>query len=57
MSPAAVLILGIITGIIAAMIGHRKGRPVWGFFLGLVLSVIGIIIIACVKPDRDVLVS
>ncbi len=56
MSPSAVLILAIITGVIAAIIGHSKGHPVWGFFLGFLLSVIGIIIIACVKPDRDVLV-
>ena len=56
MSPSAVLILAIITGVIAAIIGYRKGHPVWGFFLGFLLSVIGIIIIACVKPNRDMLV-
>jgi hypothetical protein len=56
MSPSAVLILEIITGVIAAIIGHRKGYPVWGFFLGFLLSAIGIIIIACVKPNRDILV-
>ncbi len=55
-SPQAVLIPAIITGVIAAIIGHRKGHPVWGFFLGFVLSVIGIVIVACVKPDREVLV-
>jgi hypothetical protein len=55
MSPVAALILAIITGVIATVIGHGKGHPVWGFFLGFLLSVIGIIIIACAKPNRDIL--
>jgi hypothetical protein len=53
MSPGAVLLLGVVTGIAGLIIGAQKGHPVWGFFLGLVLSVIGIAIIAVTKPTAE----
>lgn len=53
MTPSVVLLLGIVTGLIAMVIGQRKGHPVWGFFLGFLLSVVGIAVIALTKPTRE----
>lgn len=36
---------------IGLLIGNMKGHPVWGFFLGFLLSVIGLVIIAVAKPS------
>jgi hypothetical protein len=36
----------------AATIGSRKGRPVLGVVLGIVLSLIGLIIIALIPAKR-----
>jgi len=60
MTPFGTLILIIwvaIAAIVAARIGsRRKGRPNLGLILGLLLGWIGVIIIACVPPTRDMLV-
>ncbi len=60
MTPLGTLVLiinAIIATIVAARIGsRRKGRPNLGLILGLLLGWIGVIIIACVPPTRDMLV-
>lgn len=56
MTPGAVLVIAVICALISMAIGSSKGRGTQGFFFGLILGVIGIIIIACLKPDREFLV-
>ena len=59
MTPWQALILLIWTGtaIFAAdIIGGRKGRRGTGFLLGLFLGWLGVAIIACTPPTRDMLV-
>lgn len=51
--PPWVVLAALVTGAIGAVIGHRKGHPVWGFFTGFLLSVIGIAIVAVTKPGRQ----
>jgi hypothetical protein len=46
----------LVFALIGSAIGRPKGRATEGFFLGLLLSLIGVIIIACVKPSREFLV-
>jgi hypothetical protein len=46
----------IFSVIAGTMVGKRKGTPVGGFVLGLVLSWVGVIIVACVRPSREELV-
>jgi uncharacterized membrane protein YeaQ/YmgE (transglycosylase-associated protein family) len=48
--------MGGICGVVGAMIGQRKGFPVWGFFMGAILGVIGLVILAFVRPDHKALV-
>ena len=48
-----VVFAAVIAGIVGLLIGTRKGHPVWGFFLGFLLSVIGIVIIALAKPRHE----
>jgi hypothetical protein len=60
MTPLDVLILlvWVVAAIFAAgAIGNRKGRPGTGFLLGLFLGWIGVIIIACIPPTREMLVQ
>ena len=53
MTPAPwVIIAAAVTGAAGLLIGSRKGHPVWGFFLGLLLSVIGLVIIAVTRPAQ-----
>ena len=54
MSPL-IVIIAAVCAVIGLAIGSSRGHPVWGFFLGLVLSVIGIVIIACTKPSPEYL--
>jgi hypothetical protein len=59
MSPAQVLVITVVMaafGIAGSLIGRRKGFPVWGFFMGAILGVIGLVILACWRPDRKALV-
>jgi len=49
------VLLALVTGLIGGAIGWPKGRPVWGFFLGLLLSVLGLVIIALSKPSDEAL--
>jgi hypothetical protein len=51
---AGLAALFIVTALIGLGIGNRKGRAVQGFLLGLVLSVIGILIIAFLPPTEEV---
>ena len=48
-----VVSLSILTALIGVAIGNRKGRAVQGFLLGLLLSVIGIVIIAFLPPTEE----
>ena len=48
-----VLIIVLICAVTGMIIGSFKGHAVWGFFLGLVLSLIGIAIIAVTKPSPE----
>lgn len=45
-----IIILWIISGIIGALIGQKKGRPLEGFFAGLLLGPIGLIFIIVRQP-------
>ena len=52
-----VYLIGVIVGVllisyIGALIGSTKGHTMLGFFLGLVLGPIGLIIIAMTQDDR-----
>jgi hypothetical protein len=54
---ALIIISWIVAAIVAARIGSRiKGRPTLGLILGLLLSWIGVIIIAVWPPSHDMLV-
>jgi hypothetical protein len=50
---AGLVALFIVTALIGLGIGNRKGRTVQGFLLGLLLSVIGILIIAFLPPTEE----
>ena len=50
---AGLVALFIVTALIGLGIGNRKGRALQGFVLGLVLSVIGIVIIAFLPPTEE----
>jgi hypothetical protein len=50
---AGLIALFIVTALIGLAIGNRKGRTVLGFLLGLLLSVIGILIIAFMPPTEE----
>ena len=45
-----ILIVWGVCALIGAAIGSSKGQGGLGFFLGLVLGIIGVIIIAVIKP-------
>jgi hypothetical protein len=45
-----IIILWIIFAIIGALIGQKKGRPLEGFFAGLLLGPIGLIFIIVRQP-------
>lgn len=56
MTPAQaliVLVVAIVSGVLGAAVGQRKGSPVWGFFMGFFLSVIGLVIVAVSKPSAE----
>ena len=44
------LVLWLLFGLIGALIGNKKGRPLEGFFAGLLLGPIGLIFIIARKP-------
>ena len=50
---AGLVALFFVTAVIGLAIGNRKGRAVQGFLLGLVLSVIGILIIAFLPATEE----
>jgi hypothetical protein len=50
---AGLIALFVATALIGLAIGNRKGRAVQGFLLGLLLSVIGIFIIAFLPPTEE----
>jgi hypothetical protein len=50
---AGLVALFIVTALIGLAIGNRKGRAVQGFVLGLLLSVIGILIIAFLPATEE----
>jgi hypothetical protein len=50
---AGLIALFVVTALIGLGIGNRKGRAVQGFLLGLLLSVIGIFIIAFLPPTEE----
>jgi hypothetical protein len=52
MTPAVVLI-ALVCAVIGTIIGIGKGHPVWGFCLGLLLPVIGLVVIAVTKPSAE----
>lgn len=47
-----VLIIWGVCALLAAGIGASKGQGGLGFFLGLVLGIIGVVIIALIKPPQ-----
>jgi hypothetical protein len=54
---AMILLVWVVAAIfVAGAIGNRKGRPGTGFLLGLFLGWIGVVIIACIPPTREMLV-
>jgi hypothetical protein len=50
---AGLVALFIVTALIGLGIGNRKGRAIQGLLLGLLLSVIGIVIIAFLPPTEE----
>jgi hypothetical protein len=50
---AGLIALFVVTALIGLGIGNRKGRALQGFLLGLLLSVIGIFIIAFLPPTEE----
>ena len=60
MSPGVVLVwivMGVICGLIGQAIGKKKGRGSDGFWLGLILGVIGLVCVALMKPSERALVA
>lgn len=52
----ALIIIWVLALVVATIVGGRKGRRGAGFLLGLLLSWIGVIIIAVMPPTHDMLV-
>lgn len=50
---AGLIALFVVTALIGLAIGNRKRRAVQGLLLGLLLSVIGIFIIAFLPPTEE----
>jgi hypothetical protein len=50
---AGLIALFVVTALIGLGIGNRKGRTLQGFLLGLLLSVIGLFIIAFLPPTEE----
>jgi hypothetical protein len=48
----ALIIIWILAAIIATIIGNRKGYPIQGFFLGLILGWIGVLAISLWRPSH-----
>lgn len=46
------ILFWILFGIIAAVIGDKKGQGLFGLFLGILLGPLGILIILTTKGDR-----
>jgi len=56
MTPGAVvvwLVVAVIFGLIGTAIGKGKGRAGAGWWLGFLLGIIGVIIIACLSPTEE----
>ncbi len=51
------LVMAVIFGLIGQAIGKGKGRASAGWWLGFLLGIIGVIIIACLRPDREAQVA
>jgi hypothetical protein len=45
-----IVIALLICGIAGSLIGRPKGYPVWGFFLGLFLGVLGVAVMTLWRP-------
>jgi uncharacterized transporter YbjL len=45
--------LCLLTALVGLAIGNRKGRAFQGFVLGLLLSVIGVLIVAFLPPTEE----
>lgn len=56
MTPGVILLIALVCALAGSGIGRPKGRATLGFFLGLLLGAIGVVIIAFVKPDHEHLV-
>jgi hypothetical protein len=56
MSPSTAKTFAAFTGLTGVVIDYSRSRPVWGFFPGFLLSLIGIVVIVCVKPNQNALV-
>ena len=55
MSPFQTLVylaIASVFGVIGSLIGRPKGYPVWGFFMGAGLSLVGIVIITLWPPKK-----
>jgi hypothetical protein len=51
------LVMGTVFGLIGWGIGKGKGRAAAGWWLGLLLGIIGVIIIACLPRSREAQVA
>jgi hypothetical protein len=47
------LVIWIICAVIGWMIGSSKGRPKFGFTIGLLLGVLGVIIVAFARSSSE----
>lgn len=48
----ALIIAWVLSVVFATIIGSRKGYPVQGFFLGLILSWIGVLAVSLWRPSH-----
>ena len=51
-SGGAILIVAILFGLVGYAMGKPKGYPGVGFFLGLLLGCIGLVIVAIMRPAK-----
>ena len=55
-SPLGAFVFFAIPAVLGMLVGSRKGHPVLGTLVGLVLSYLGVVIVALWKPSHEELV-
>ncbi|HET8930059.1 MAG TPA: hypothetical protein VFN21_05320 [Acidimicrobiales bacterium] len=47
-----IISIWLISGLVGVIVGRKKGQPIGGFLMGVILGPIGILITALAKPDQ-----